>query len=67
LPVVSVALGAVVLDEALSLRIVAGMLVVLVGVGLTRRHKRPPPATTRTRTAAPPSGRTGDVVAGHRR
>ncbi|MFI6785143.1 DMT family transporter [Micromonospora sp. NPDC050276] len=42
LPVVSVALGAVVLDEALSLRIAAGMVVVLVGVGLTRRPERPP-------------------------
>ncbi|MEJ3747847.1 DMT family transporter [Actinomycetes bacterium KLBMP 9797] len=41
LPVVSVALGAIVLDEELSLRIAAGMVVVLVGVGLTRRHQRP--------------------------
>ncbi|GHJ54626.1 multidrug transporter [Nonomuraea sp. TT08I-71] len=40
LPVVSVALGAIVLDEVLSLRMVAGMVVVLVGVALTRRHKR---------------------------
>jgi drug/metabolite transporter (DMT)-like permease len=46
LPVVSVALGAVVLDEDLSLRIIAGMVVVLVGVGLTRRLKRPLPAPT---------------------
>ena len=38
LPVVSVGLGAVVLGEPLSLRIAAGMLVVLVGVGLTRRQ-----------------------------
>jgi len=37
LPVVSVALGAIVLDEGLSLRIAAGMVVVLIGVGLTRR------------------------------
>jgi drug/metabolite transporter (DMT)-like permease len=37
LPVVSVALGAVVLGEAFSLRIAAGMAVVLAGVGLTRR------------------------------
>ena len=43
LPVVSVALGAVVLDEVLSLRVIAGMVVVLAGVGLTRRHQRPPP------------------------
>ncbi|MFF4893605.1 DMT family transporter [Micromonospora chersina] len=40
LPVVSVALGAIVLDEVLSLRMVAGMVIVLVGVALTRRHKQ---------------------------
>jgi drug/metabolite transporter (DMT)-like permease len=48
LPVVSVALGAIVLDEGLSLRIAAGMAIVLVGVGLTRRRRRQrplPPAT----------------------
>ncbi|MEU0156539.1 DMT family transporter [Micromonospora fulviviridis] len=42
LPVVSVALGAIVLDERFSLRTAAGMVVVLVGVGLTRRHKPSP-------------------------
>ncbi|WP_086847353.1 DMT family transporter [Amycolatopsis kentuckyensis] len=36
LPVVSVALGALVLGEPLSLRVVGGMAVVLVAVGLTR-------------------------------
>ncbi|WP_035793644.1 DMT family transporter [Kitasatospora mediocidica] len=36
LPVVSVTLGAVVLDERIGLRVIAGMAVVLVGVGLTR-------------------------------
>ncbi|MEU4366727.1 DMT family transporter [Micromonospora chersina] len=40
LPVVSVALGAVVLDEPFSLRIAAGMVIVLVGVALTRRPKQ---------------------------
>lgn len=45
LPVVSVALGAIVLDEGLSVRIIAGMVVVLVGVGLTRQHRRPPAPT----------------------
>lgn len=45
LPVVSVALGAIVLDEPLSPRIAAGMVVVLVGVGLTRRQQRPPAQT----------------------
>ncbi|MGW6399557.1 DMT family transporter [Streptomyces sp. NPDC055134] len=37
LPVVSVALGAVVLGEDLSARVAAGMAVVLAGVGMTRR------------------------------
>ncbi|MFI5805028.1 DMT family transporter [Streptomyces sp. NPDC051561] len=36
LPVVSIALGALVLDEQLSARIIAGMAVVLLGVALTR-------------------------------
>ncbi|MFK4225925.1 EamA family transporter [Streptomyces sp. NPDC019890] len=40
LPVVSVALGALLLGEALTFRIVAGMVVVLAGVGLTRWQKR---------------------------
>lgn len=39
LPVVSVGLGAIVLDEPFSLRVAAGMVVVLVGVGMTRRKK----------------------------
>ncbi|MET7709844.1 DMT family transporter [Micromonospora sp. NPDC005413] len=42
LPVVSVALGVIVLDEAFGLRIAIGMVVVLVGVGLTRLHSRAP-------------------------
>ncbi|MEU1099649.1 DMT family transporter [Streptomyces tibetensis] len=37
LPVVSVLLGAVVLGENLSVRVVLGMAVVLAGVGMTRR------------------------------
>ncbi|MEV0808210.1 DMT family transporter [Micromonospora sp. NPDC050200] len=36
LPVVAVGLGALVLDEALTARVVAGMVVVLLGVALTR-------------------------------
>ncbi|WP_156758104.1 DMT family transporter [Actinokineospora pegani] len=43
LPVVSVLLGAVFLDEALTLRVVAGMAVVLVGVAMTRVTNRPKP------------------------
>lgn len=42
LPVVSVALGALVLGEELSVRVVAGMAVVLAGVALTRRTKVAP-------------------------
>jgi len=41
LPVVSVLLGAVFLGEALNLRVIAGMLVVLGGVALTRLQKAP--------------------------
>ncbi|MET9372592.1 DMT family transporter [Streptomyces sp. NPDC002992] len=44
LPVVSVTLGALVLGEPLTVRVVAGMAVVLVGVALTRRGSRPVPA-----------------------
>ncbi|MER5262562.1 DMT family transporter [Actinosynnema sp. NPDC002837] len=49
LPVVSVALGSIVLDEPLTARIVAGMAVVLVGVALTRLApaKRPGERTGR--------------------
>ncbi|HEX3649439.1 MAG TPA: DMT family transporter, partial [Pseudonocardiaceae bacterium] len=38
LPIVSVLLGAAFLGEQLNIRIIAGMLVVLVGVALSRRH-----------------------------
>ncbi|MET7692683.1 DMT family transporter [Streptomyces sp. NPDC005483] len=48
LPVVSVLLGAVVLGEALSVRVVLGMAVVLVGVGLTRRKDAAASAAART-------------------
>jgi drug/metabolite transporter (DMT)-like permease len=40
--VVSVTLGAIVLDEQLSARIIAGMAVVLLGVGLTRSQRQVP-------------------------
>ncbi|HEU5471572.1 MAG TPA: DMT family transporter [Actinophytocola sp.] len=40
LPVVSVLLGAAVLGEDLNLRVIAGMLVVLVGVAMTRARPR---------------------------
>lgn len=51
LPVVSVALGAIVLDEDFSPRIAAGMAVVLLGVSLTRRHQPPPAETSAMRRA----------------
>jgi drug/metabolite transporter (DMT)-like permease len=41
LPVVSVLLGAAFLGEALNLRVIAGMVVVLVGVGMTRWRRAP--------------------------
>jgi drug/metabolite transporter (DMT)-like permease len=55
LPVVSVALGALVLDEKIGLRVVAGMAVVLTGVALSRRTPRP--AATGRRAAAPADAR----------
>ncbi|MEU2421129.1 DMT family transporter [Streptomyces sp. NPDC007851] len=45
LPVVSVLLGAVVLGEDLSVRVVLGMTVVLVGVAMTRSRETTPPPT----------------------
>ncbi|MFD9005596.1 DMT family transporter [Streptomyces sp. NPDC059582] len=53
LPVVSVALGAVVLDEDVSVRVVVGVAVVLAGVGLTRLHPRRSP--TPPVTSVPPT------------
>lgn len=41
LPVVSVALGAIVLDEALGPRVITGAAVVLAGVAATRWRRRP--------------------------
>lgn len=46
LPIVAVALGALVLNEPITLQVVAGMAVVLLGVALSRRH--PQPQTTST-------------------
>ncbi|MEU0372916.1 DMT family transporter [Streptomyces sp. NPDC006283] len=51
LPVVSVGLGAVVLHEPFSLRVAAGMVIVLVGVGMTRQ-KKPAPAASAHRPSA---------------
>lgn len=58
LPVVSVLLGAVVLDEGLNLRVLAGMVVVLVEVALTRVRRRvsaPAPALVTAPAVAPVS------------
>ncbi|MCG7205627.1 DMT family transporter [Streptomyces arenae] len=52
LPVVSVLLGAVVLGEDLNVRVVLGMAVVLLGVGMTRRQGAPSNASARRRTPA---------------
>jgi drug/metabolite transporter (DMT)-like permease len=41
IPVVAVLFGMVALGESLSLRVLSGMLVVLAGVGLVRRTRRP--------------------------
>jgi drug/metabolite transporter (DMT)-like permease len=58
LPVVSVLLGAVVLGESLSIRVVLGMAVVLVGVGMTRRTGAPAAA------AVPADGAAGEGTPG---
>ncbi|MEV1128863.1 DMT family transporter [Agromyces sp. NPDC049794] len=42
LPVVAVLLGAIVLDEGLSVRVIAGMVVVLIGVAMSRRKRQEP-------------------------
>ncbi|WP_026422460.1 DMT family transporter [Actinokineospora inagensis] len=53
LPVVSVLLGAAFLGEGLNLRVIAGMVVVLVGVGMTRwRKKAPSPVLAEDTTGA---------------
>ena len=56
LPVVSLALGAIVLNEHLGLRIVAGMVVVLIAVALTRQRRTPsaPDAVTSMAPLAQP-------------
>ena len=54
LPVVSVLLGTVILGEDFSVRIAVGMLVVLIGVAMTRRSRKPPPVIAAP-DAAPPT------------
>ncbi|WP_413752140.1 DMT family transporter [Streptomyces sp. R-74717] len=53
LPVVSLVLGAIVLNEEIGLRAVTGMIVVLAGVAMTRRRRRTPPQSAAVAAAAP--------------
>ena len=53
LPIVSVVLGAIALHEPITIRVIAGMVVVLVGVGMTRlRRTAPSPVLTDEDAAA---------------
>ncbi|OKK03466.1 multidrug transporter [Streptomyces sp. CB03234] len=52
LPVVSVGLGAIVLDEELGPRVIVGAAVVLAGVAATRWRQRPPSPSRRAGTPA---------------
>ncbi|WP_371498075.1 DMT family transporter [Kitasatospora sp. NBC_00374] len=57
LPVVSVALGAIALDERVGFRVVAGMALVLAGVGMTRRQNGDPaPSDAEVRQRSSGSG-----------
>ncbi|WP_436492313.1 DMT family transporter [Actinokineospora sp. HUAS TT18] len=53
LPVVSVLLGAVALGEDLTFRIIAGMVVVLIGVGMTRWQRKPAAVPVEAEVALP--------------
>jgi drug/metabolite transporter (DMT)-like permease len=58
LPVVAVILGALVLDEPITIQLAAGVLIVLIGVALTRRKsgdQAKASAQPGTRTAESPS------------
>ncbi|WP_159062362.1 DMT family transporter, partial [Streptomyces caniscabiei] len=57
LPVVSIALGALFLDERVGTRVIAGMVVVLAGVALTRPRRAAAPAR-------PARGEGADLTAG---
>ncbi|HJP75282.1 MAG TPA: DMT family transporter [Pseudonocardiaceae bacterium] len=52
LPVVSVGLGALALHEPLSVRVLIGMIVVLVGIALSRRKASPAPVVVEELAAA---------------
>lgn len=55
LPVVAVFLGALVLDEPITIQLAAGVLIVLIGVALTRRKSR-----EQTEASAPSGTRTAE-------
>lgn len=63
LPVIAVLLGAAVLGEELNARVLAGMVVVLLGVALTQRRRpaepAPPPAPEPLVAAGPAGDRSG--------
>ncbi|ASO19811.1 drug/metabolite transporter (DMT)-like permease [Actinoalloteichus hoggarensis] len=56
LPVVSVVLGMVVLGEEPGLRVVAGMVVVLIGLGMVRRRAARPPSDVGSQAAGTARG-----------
>ncbi|HEX6405341.1 MAG TPA: DMT family transporter [Pseudonocardiaceae bacterium] len=67
IPVVAVLFGVAVLGESLSLRVLAGMVVVLAGVGLVRRTRPPVPVPIpETSPSAATTPRHGDI-SGQRR
>lgn len=56
LPVVAIVLGSVVLGEPVSARMVTGMVIVLVGVGLSRHQPRRTPTTRNVARGPAPAG-----------
>ncbi|MFD3664509.1 DMT family transporter [Streptomyces sp. NPDC058659] len=62
LPVVSLVLGFVVLDEPFSPRAAAGMVIVLVGVSMTRRTKRKGAAPPTPSVAVAAGARDGSAI-----
>ncbi|MFC5665892.1 DMT family transporter [Kitasatospora misakiensis] len=67
LPVVSVALGAIVLGERVGLRVVGGIALVLVGVGLTRRQSPAPAAAPAPAPVPAPAPSAASAVEAPRR
>jgi drug/metabolite transporter (DMT)-like permease len=62
IPVVAILFGLAVLGESLNLRVLAGMVVVLAGVGLVRRTRPPVPvAVPETSQPGTPASQQGDT------